>query len=119
MNLLVDAIGALSLPKDALFGDDQGRRTIQWYNPIRFTTWPRVNNRTHRELLIVDGTIGFIGGAGWADHWYKAETRTTRGGATRWFVWKAIRPPGLQSAFAENWLESSGEILTGGSTSRT
>ena len=28
---------------------------LQWYNPIRFTTWPRVNNRTHRELLIVDG----------------------------------------------------------------
>ena len=51
---------------------------LQWYNPIRFTTWPRVNNRTHRELLIIDGTVGFIGGAGWADHWYKGDEDNPR-----------------------------------------
>ena len=51
---------------------------MEWYNPIRFTTWPRMNNRTHRELLIVDGSIGFIGGAGWADHWYKRRKKQPR-----------------------------------------
>ena len=30
--------------------------------------WPRANNRTHRELIVIDGQIGFIGGAGVADH---------------------------------------------------
>ena len=29
-----------------------------------------LDNRTHRELMIVDGSIGFIGGAGIADQWY-------------------------------------------------
>ena len=35
----------------------------------------RVNNRTHRELLIVDGRIAFVGGAGIADWWTVARRK--------------------------------------------
>ncbi len=44
---------------------------VYWYHPFRWNTWPRINNRTHRELMIIDGNVGFIGGAGIADHWLK------------------------------------------------
>ena len=47
-----------------------------------------------------------------ADHWYKGDEKNPAG-ATRWCASKATPSPGLQSIFAENWLESSGEILTG------
>src|SRR5436190_12590756 len=50
VNLLVDAIGAFSLSKSTFEEMSKAGGQIQWYNPIRFTTWPRVNNRTHREL---------------------------------------------------------------------
>jgi cardiolipin synthase len=76
----------------------------------------RMNNRTHRELMVVDGAVAFTGGAGVADWWMKP----TKG----WFRTKAawrdtmVRFEGpivaaLQGVFAENWLECCGEILTG------
>src|SRR5207248_9883003 len=40
-----------------------------WYHPLRWNTIPNFNNRTHRELLVVDGRVGFVGGAGIADYW--------------------------------------------------
>jgi cardiolipin synthase len=71
-----------------------------------------VNNRTHRKLLIVDGRHGMVGGVGIADqwtgnaqdpdHWRDTHTRV-RGPVVR----------GLQGAFAENWLEATGEVLVG------
>jgi cardiolipin synthase len=39
------------------------------HNPLRLTGLARMNNRTHRKLLVVDGQIGFTGGAGIADAW--------------------------------------------------
>jgi cardiolipin synthase len=61
-------------------------------------------------LLIVDGEVGFIGGAGVADHWYKGS-----GGRPPWrdsmFRVRGAAVSSLQSAFAENWLEASNELV--------
>ena len=72
----------------------------------------RLNNRTHRKLLIADGTVGMTGGVGIAeewtgdaqdpDHWRDTHVRV-RGPVVR----------GLQGAFAENWLEATGDVLVG------
>jgi cardiolipin synthase len=112
VNLLIDAIGAMTLSKDVFKDMIAAKGDLQWYNPVRLTTWPRINNRTHRELLIIDGTVGFIGGAGWADHWYKGDEDNPRWRDTMVRV-QGDAAAGLQSSFAENWLESSGELLTG------
>jgi cardiolipin synthase len=113
VNLLIDAIGAMSLSKNAFSEMAKAGGQIEWYNPIRFTTWPRINNRTHRELLIVDGAVGFIGGAGWADHWYKTQSKNKPQWRDTMVRVEGDGAAGLQSVFAENWLESSGEIITG------
>ena len=42
---------------------------MAFFHPLTWHGWPSFNNRTHRELLVVDGQVGFIGGAGIADHW--------------------------------------------------
>jgi cardiolipin synthase len=60
--------------------------------------------------LIVDGETGFIGGAGVADHWVR-ETRVPAWRDTVFCV-EGEAVAGLISAFCENWLESSGEILS-------
>jgi cardiolipin synthase len=112
VNLLVDAIGGFTLTKRTFEDMMRAKGDLRWYNPIRFTSWPNVNNRTHRELLIVDGTIGFIGGAGWGDHWYKSAKNNPRWRDTM-VRFEGDSVAGLQAVFAENWLESSGEILTG------
>jgi cardiolipin synthase len=73
---------------------------------------PQANNRTHRELIVIDGRIGFIGGAGIADQWYKDLGRSTRWRDTMFRV-EGAAVAHLQAVFAENWLRTSGEILTG------
>lgn len=112
VNMIIDAIGAFSLTKYNLREITEAGGEVQWYHPLRWNTWPRVNNRTHRELLIIDGEVGFIGGAGWADHWYKGDEKNPRWRDTMVRV-EGGAVTGLQSVFAENWLESSGEIISG------
>jgi cardiolipin synthase len=113
VNLVLDAIGAF-LTGDAYFAPLRaaGGR-VCFYHPIRWYTLPRINNRTHRELIVIDGRVGFVGGAGFADHWLLPHGRRKRP------AWRdtMFRVEGrivgdLQSVFAENWLESSGDLLT-------
>jgi cardiolipin synthase len=111
VNLVLDAIGSFatwqSFYQELL---DAGGR-VCWYHPLRWYTLPRINNRTHRELIIIDGEVGFLGGAGIADHWYKGKHRHPRWRDTMFRI-TGPEVTGLQSSFAENWLESSGEVLT-------
>lgn len=85
---------------------------VMFYRPLRWYGVHRINNRTHRELLIVDGRLAFTGGAGVADWWAKPSN-----GRPAWRdTMVRIEGPivaALQGVFAENWLECCGEILTG------
>jgi cardiolipin synthase len=63
-------------------------------------------------LLIVDGKVGFIGGAGFADHWLKGSKKNPRWRDTMFRVEGDI-VTSLQATFVENWLEASGDILIG------
>jgi cardiolipin synthase len=85
---------------------------VSWYNPMKWNRLPRYNNRSHRELLIVDGRVGFIGGAGIADHWLINKGKKLRWRDTMVRV-EGDAVPNLQATFAENWLEATGEMLTG------
>lgn len=89
---------------------DAGCR-VCFYQPITWHRLHRLNNRTHRELLIIDGRIAFTGGAGVADWWYKPEGRTPAWRDTMARIEGPI-VSALQGVFAENWLECGGEILT-------
>lgn len=114
VNVVLDALGSfsiwLSYFKPLLLAG--GR--VHYYHPIRWFTLPRINNRTHRELIVIDGEVGFIGGAGFADHWLKPHGRLNRKRRWRDTMFRvegdAVRD--LQSAFAENWLETTGEVLS-------
>lgn len=112
VNIVLDAIGSAST-RDSYFKSLRAAGgKLAWYNDSRWYKLPQINHRTHRELLVIDGRTGFIGGAGIADHWYKE-----RPGKPRWRdTMVRIEGPtvaNLQATFAENWLESCGEILTG------
>jgi cardiolipin synthase len=64
VHLTIDWLGSLAASKKYFQPLLAAGGKVEWYHPLRWDTWPRINNRTHRELLIVDGTVGFIGGAG-------------------------------------------------------
>ncbi|HSK09271.1 MAG TPA: phospholipase D-like domain-containing protein, partial [Vicinamibacterales bacterium] len=83
-----------------------------FYHPLRVTLLPRYNNRTHRELLVIDGTTGFVGGAGFADEWLITTPRRGRWRDTMVRV-QGSAVNNLQATFFENWLEASGEMIVG------
>jgi cardiolipin synthase len=111
VRLVLDAIGSSSMGgKTARRLREAGCR-ISFYQPIRWYRLHRLNNRTHRELLVVDGRVAFTGGAGVADWWYKP----VKGKPTWRDTMARIEGPivaALQGVFVENWLECCGEILT-------
>lgn len=110
VKLIIDYIGSFSVRK-SWFKDliDAGGR-VEWYHSLRLDLIPQINNRTHRELLVVDGEVAFIGGAGIEDHWFKSHPKDPRWRDT---VCRVTGPAvaNLQSVFAENWLRVAGEIL--------
>src|SRR5438270_6206461 len=113
VTIVVDAIGSFSMWGRPVARLRAAGCRILSYQALRWFSLHRINNRTHRELLVVDGAIAFIGGAGIADWW----AFPTRGHRQPWRDTMArIEGPivaALQGVTAENWLECCGEILTG------
>jgi len=112
VNVLLDAVGSARMDRNLVRQMDESGVTFAYFRPPKPYAVRRLNNRTHRKLLIADGEVGMAGGVGIADqwtgnaqdpdHWRDTHTRV-RGPIVR----------GLQGAFAENWLEATGDVLVG------
>lgn len=112
VTIVVDAIGSFSLRGRPVRRLRKAGCRIESYQRLQWFSLARLNNRTHRELLIVDGRLAFAGGAGIADWW------AFRGKRARPWRDTMVRIEGpvvsaLQGVAAENWLECCGEVLTG------
>jgi cardiolipin synthase len=112
VNVLLDAVGSAKMDRKLIRKMDDAGVNFAYFRPPKPYAMRRLNNRTHRKLLIADGTVGMTGGVGIADqwtgdaqdpdHWRETHVRV-RGPVVR----------GLQGAFAENWLEATGDVLVG------
>jgi cardiolipin synthase len=113
VRLVLDAVGSFATWESYFAELTEAGGRVAFYHPIRWYTLPRINNRTHRELIVVDGAVAFLGGAGFADHWFKAHGRKGRRPSWRDTMFRVEGPVvrDLQSVFVENWLEASGELL--------
>jgi cardiolipin synthase len=111
-NVIIDALGGAQMDRKLVAKMRDAGVDFCWFRPLKLYAARRLENRTHRKLLIVDGKVGFTGGVGIAeewtgnaqdpDHWRDTHVRV-RGPVVR----------GLQGAFAENWLEGTGNVLAG------
>ena len=112
VNVLVDWVGSQKMD-DALAEQMQAAGVeIQRYHPLHWYNLGRMNNRTHRKLLVVDGRIGFTGGVGIADQW--------AGSAQDPDHWRdshyRLEGPAvaqMQAAFLDNWSKTTGKVLQG------
>ena len=113
VKILLDTVGSSTIGEEILKTLEGGPCQLAWYNPVRWYSVGRFNHRTHRKSLIVDGRIAFTGGAGIADHWvgHAQDPKHWRDMQVR------IEGPGvipLQTGFAQNWLQTTGELISGG-----
>jgi cardiolipin synthase len=112
VNVLLDAFGSLGIPAEYV---DQMRASgchVVWFRPLSQYVFRRYYKRNHRRILVVDGRIGFTGGAGVSRKWM--------GNGRTEHHWRDtdVRVEGpvveyMQAAFAENWLEATGMVLGG------
>jgi cardiolipin synthase len=111
-NVLLDAIGAAKMDRGLVRAMQASGVHVTYFRPPKPYAVRRVANRTHRKLLVADGRIGMTGGVGIAEEWTgdAQDPRHWRDTHVR------VRGPvvrGLQGAFAENWLEATGDVLAG------
>lgn len=112
VQVLLDWVGSLKMDDDLLDLIEKNGVHVYRYRPLRWYHLNRLNNRTHRKLLVVDGKIAFTGGVGIADQWL--------GNAENEDYWRDIhfRMEGpvvsqVQAAFNDNWIKATGEVLHG------
>lgn len=112
VHVMLDWAGSGKIEKDYLEEMEAAGVELELYHPLHWYNLARVNNRTHRKLLVVDGRIGFTGGVGVADPW--------RGNAESKDHWRdshyRIEGPAvaqLQAAFTDNWTKTRGQVLFG------
>jgi cardiolipin synthase len=112
VHLLVDWVGSNRMDPRYLDTMRAAGVEIEKYHPPRWYTLHKLNNRTHRKLLVVDGRVGFTGGVGIADEWDgnaedPAHWRDTH------FRLEGPAVAQMQAAFTDNWLKVTGQVLDG------
>jgi cardiolipin synthase len=112
VHVLLDWLGTNKLDDDALKLMLDSGVEVEKYHPLRWYNLGRVNNRTHRKLLVVDGEIGFTGGVGIADEWSGDARNETEWRDSHYRV-EGPAVAHMQAAFMDNWMKSRGEVLHG------
>ncbi|MDQ6630229.1 MAG: cardiolipin synthase [Verrucomicrobiota bacterium] len=110
---LVDGVGSIHLKKEDIVKMKAAGVQFVFYGREKWWKFkPNLNHRTHRKIMVVDGTIGFMGGVCIEDKWL--------GNAESLDVWRdthfRIEGPAvkqMQAIFAANWLQTTGEVIQG------
>ena len=110
VHIILDWAGSVQMDADVMTQMEDAGARVHRYRPLRWYHLSRLNNRTHRKILVVDGRVAFTGGVGIADLW--------KGRAQDPEHWRDIhfRVEGpvvaqFQAAFNDNWIKTTGEVL--------
>ena len=112
VNVLLDWVGSLKMEDALLERMKAAGVTVEKYRPLRWYNLGRLNNRTHRKLLVVDGRVGFTGGVGIADQWAGNAQDPDHWRDTHFKVEGPVVSQ-FQAAFNVNWIKATGRALNG------
>jgi cardiolipin synthase len=112
VHMLLDWLGSRTMDQHLLQAARAAGCDLRVYHPPSWYHLGRLNNRTHRKLLVVDGSIGFTGGVGMGIEW-----KDGLQGMPPWrdSHFKAEGPvvAQMQAVFVDNWIKTTGRILHG------
>ena len=112
VHVLLDWVGSGRMDRRLLDElADAGVELVRFHKPTMFGLG-RLNNRTHRKLLVVDGKVAFTGGVGVADQWTGNAQDPKHWRDTHFRVEGPVVAQ-LQAAFMDNWLKTRGTVFHG------
>jgi cardiolipin synthase len=107
VRVILDSHGARPMPQELIDDMKAAGVEIKWFRPLsRWRFWQN-DHRTHRKLLICDGTIGFTGGVGIAREW-EGDARNPDEWRDTHFKIEGPAVRNMRAAFIGNWVEAGG-----------
>jgi len=112
VNVTIDWAGSIKMDEALLETMQKADVHVERYRPLKWYNLGRLNNRTHRKLLVVDGRIGFTGGVGIADQWSGAAQDPEHWRDMHFRIEGPVVAQ-MQAAVNDNWVKTTGEVLNG------
>jgi cardiolipin synthase len=112
VHVMLDFIGSIKMDAASMAAMKAAGVQLQRYHKPAWWKLARLNNRTHRKLLVVDGKIGFTGGVGIADKWRGVGQDTNHWRDTHFRVEGPVVGQ-IQAVFTDNWTKATGAVLDG------
>ena len=110
VHVLLDLLGSIKMEQMQLGKMQAVGVEIERYHKPHWSHLARLNNRTHRKLLIIDGKVGFTGGVGIADQWRGDAKNPNEWRDTHFLVHGPVVGQ-MQAVFMDNWIKSKGSVL--------
>lgn len=112
VHVTVDWVGSLKMDDELFERMERAGVLIRRYRPLRWYNLGRMNNRSHRKLLVIDGRVGFTGGVGIADSWIGNAQSPDHWRDTHYRIEGPVVAQ-VQAAYTDNWIKMTGEVLSG------
>ncbi|MES2316363.1 MAG: phospholipase D-like domain-containing protein [Pseudomonadota bacterium] len=112
VHVMLDFIGSIKMDDSAMVAMEQAGIKLERFHKPVWWKFTKLNNRTHRKVLVVDGKIGFTGGVGIADQWRGAAQDKQHWRDTHFRVEGPVVGQ-MQAVFADNWTKATGVVLDG------
>jgi cardiolipin synthase A/B len=111
-HVLLDWVGSAKIDDSLLAEMEAAGVQIRKFHPPHWSHLGRMNNRTHRKLLVVDGRIAFTGGVGIAPQWTGRAQDPDHWRDTHFQVEGPVVAQ-MQAVFLDNWIKVTGDVLHG------
>ena len=112
VHVLLDWVGSAKMDESYLTEMKEAGVQIEKFHKPHWYNLARLNNRTHRKLLVVDGQAGFTGGVGIAPHWMGNAQDPDHWRDSHYLVRGPVVAQ-MQATFLDNWLKVTGKVLHG------
>ena len=112
VHVLLDWLGSSKMDESLLTEMRDAGVDIRRYHEPRWYNLSKLNNRTHRKVLVVDGRIGFTGGVGIAPEW-TGHAQDPEHWRDSHFRAEGPVVAQMQAVFGDNWVKATGEVLDG------
>ena len=112
VHVLIDWVGSSKMDDAYLDSMKQAGVEVRLYHPLKWYNVARINHRTHRKLLVVDGRIGFTGGVGIAGQWTGNAQDPEHWRDSHYRVEGPVVAQ-MQAVLIDNWIKTTGKVLDG------